>query len=224
VIKLFIFDWDGTLVDSAGKIVGAMQRAIADLDLPPRSEAEVRNIIGLALPEAIEHLFPGSSAATLRAMHEAYVGHFLEADAAQRCTPFAGAAEALEGLRQRGCQLAVATSKSRRGLERGLLQTGWGELFSASRCADETRSKPHPQMLHELLQLLRVAPAQALMIGDTEYDMAMARSAGMPRLGVSHGAHEAARLHPYQPLRILDRLDELVPWHDSRAEKLNAEG
>src|SRR5690606_1123620 len=151
-------DWDGTLVDSAGKIVGAMQRAIADLDLPPRSDAEVRNIIGLALPEAIETLFPGASPAALAAMHDAYVRHFLEADAQQRCTTFAGAGETLDGLRQRGCRLAVATSKSRRGLDRGLLQTGWGELFAATRCADETRSKPHPQMLHELLLQLAVAP------------------------------------------------------------------
>jgi phosphoglycolate phosphatase len=211
VKKIFIFDWDGTLIDSADKIVGAMQAAIERLGLAPRSVAEVRDIIGLALPEAIETLFPGEPGSTREALRAAYVEHFLEADR-QPCQLFPGVIETLEALRGHGCRLAVATSKSRRGLDRALGQTGWAGLFEATRCADETRSKPHPQMLYELLQTLAVAPEQAVMVGDTEYDMAMARSAGMARIGVGYGAHAPERLLPYAPERVLRRFDELLRW------------
>src|SRR5690606_5725518 len=118
-----------------------------------------------------------------------------------------------------GCVLAVATSKSRRGLTRALDQTGWGHFFDASRCADETHSKPHPRMLLELLAELGQSPEHAVMIGDTEYDMAMAKAAGMARIGVSYGAHAAERFAPYAPELILQQMDELVGWHSERTNR-----
>lgn len=209
--KLFIFDWDGTLVDSAGKIVDAMSAAITELGLPPRSADEIRNIIGLGLPEALRRLYGDASEAALSALRERYVNYFLELDQ-QPCSHFEGAFELLEGLRARGQLLAVATGKSRRGLQRALAQTGWSGLFDATRCADETRSKPDPLMLQELLAELSVQPWQAVMIGDTEYDLAMAEAAGIDRIGVSFGAHAPERLQRYRPWRIVDRLEEVAGW------------
>jgi phosphoglycolate phosphatase len=139
------------------------------------------------------------------------VRHFLAADQ-QPCAFFPGALETLEQLKIRGHRLAVATGKSRRGMQRVLGQLDMHDYFHASRCADETRSKPHPQMLHELLTELRADCADAVMIGDTEYDMAMARAAGMARIAVGFGAHAVERLLPYTPLLVLDNLQQLLSW------------
>lgn len=213
--KLFIFDWDGTLVDSADKIVEAMAAAIGELALAPRSNDAIRNIIGLGLPEALRQLYDDAPAAQLTALRETYVKCFLQLDQ-QPCRHFDGAFELLSQLREQGWLLAVATGKSRRGLQRALDQTGWSPLFDATRCADESRSKPHPQMLHELLAELAVQPQQAVMIGDTEYDMAMAETAAIARIGVSYGAHAPERLQRYRPWRIVDRLADVAEWDVSR--------
>jgi len=216
--KLFIFDWDGTLIDSADKIVGAMLASIAELQLEPRSAAQARNIIGLGLPEAVRHLYPELSAAGLKAMQAAYARHFIAADQVP-CALFPGALAALEQLRRNGCLLAIATGKNRRGLTRVLGGLGLSDYFDASRCADETQSKPHPQMLHELLAELALPVESAVMVGDTEYDMAMARNAGMARIAVDYGAHAVERLLPFEPALVLNRLSQLPEWLDSmRAE------
>ena len=212
--KLFIFDWDGTLVDSTGKIVQAMAAAIGEMALAPRSDDAIRNIIGLGLPEALRQLYPTAPELQLATLRQTYVKYFLELDQLP-CRHFDGAFELLSQLREQGWLLAVATGKSRRGLTRALQQTGWASLFDASRCADETRSKPHPLMLHELLAELSVPAQRAVMVGDTEYDMAMAEAAGVDRIGVSYGAHAAERLQAYRPWRIVDRLAEVAAWDGS---------
>lgn len=214
--KLFIFDWDGTLIDSADKIVGAMLAAIAELQLEPRSDAEARNIIGLGLPEAVQHLYPDLSAVGQQAMRAAYARHFTEADQVP-CALFPGALETLNALREQGCLLAIATGKNRRGLTRVLGGLGLSDFFDGSRCADETRSKPHPQMLYELLVEFGLPLEAAVMVGDTEYDMAMARSAGIDRIAVDYGAHALERLLPYEPALVLERLEQLLAWRESGA-------
>jgi phosphoglycolate phosphatase len=212
---LFIFDWDGTLIDSADKIVAAMQAGIAELQLPARTDAEVRNIIGLGLPEAVQHLFGDLSAAGQNELRLAYVKYYLEAEQ-NPCALFPGVAATLAELREQGCLLAIATGKNRRGLDRVLSGLGWTRFFDATRCADETRSKPHPQMLHELLAELSMPAERAVMIGDTEYDMAMARNAGMERIAVNYGAHAVERLVPYAPAAVLEQFGQLLEWRARR--------
>lgn len=212
---LFIFDWDGTLVDSAETIVGAMQNAIAELGLASRTDHEVRDIIGLGLPEALRQLYP--TVTELEPLREAYVRHFLAVETGPSVL-FAGVADTLEQLKQRGHGLAVATGKSRRGLGRALHRLGWERFFDASRCADETRSKPHPLMLHELLAELATPVERAVMVGDTEYDMAMAQEAGMERIAVNYGAHAVARLLPYGPALVLEDFPRLLDWSGAVAD------
>lgn len=208
---LFIFDWDGTLSDSAGRIVACMQTAIAACGLPQRPDAAVQNIIGLGLPEALRHLYPQALDAELTRLREAYAHHYIAADH-DPCPLFPGALETLSELRERGYRLAVATGKSRRGLDRVLQRMELEGFFDATRCADETRSKPHPRMLFELLAEFELDARQAVMVGDTEYDLAMARSAGMAGMAVSYGAHALERLLPYDPVLCLTALPQLLDW------------
>jgi phosphoglycolate phosphatase len=215
--ELLVFDWDGTLMDSEARIVACLQGAIADLELPRQEVAALRNIIGLGLAEAIERLFPGSDAATQQALVERYRHHFLVADPTPS-TLFEGAAEVLRGLADQGYLLAVATGKGRRGLDKVLEETGLGPLFHATRCADETLSKPHPQMLLELMELLGAEPQATLMIGDTEYDMEMARNARTHALAVSYGVHHPERLLRHDPLGCLERIADLPAWLNAKDE------
>lgn len=206
---LFIFDWDGTLSDSTAKIVRCMQAAAARQGLQHRSDESVKNIIGLGLPEAIKTLYPDATEAVVSALKATYSEVYTREDT----TPspfFPGVEETLHLLRDRGFQLAIATGKSRRGLNRVLAGLGMTTFFHASRCADETASKPHPQMLFELLRELCFEAPHALMIGDTEYDMDMARRAAVPRVAVTYGAHHAHRLLPYEPALCLDAFPEIL--------------
>lgn len=208
---LFIFDWDGTLQDSADRIVAVMQLAVIDRCLLPLTDASIRNIIGLGLPEALRALYPELPRAELDALQAAYSRRFVEAE--DLPSPlFSGVRETLDQLRADGYRLAVATGKSRRGLNRILDELGMGQYFDATRCADETRSKPHPQMLNELLAELGVPASSAVMVGDTEYDMEMAVNAGMPRVAVDYGAHAVERLLPYQPGLVLSDFSSLLQW------------
>lgn len=209
--ELLVFDWDGTLMDSEARIVACLQGAIADLGLPRKEVADLRNIIGLGLAEAIERLFPGSAADIRHALVERYRHHFLVADPTPS-TLFEGAREVLHDLAAQGYLLAVATGKGRHGLDKVLEETGLGPLFHATRCADETVSKPHPQMLLELMDHLGAEPQATLMIGDTEYDMEMARNAGTHALAVSYGVHHPERLLKHGPLGCLQHISELPAW------------
>jgi len=198
-------------MDSTGRIIGAMQHAVAELGFAPRSDTEVRDIIGLGLPEAIEQLFPTVPVAERAVLQARYAHHYVAADQ-QPCEFFPGALAVLEQLKMHGHLVAIATGKSRKGLRRVLDQLAMHDFFDATRCADETRSKPHPQMLHELLAELSVPADAAVMIGDTEYDMAMAQNAGMARIAVKFGAHVAERLVSYEPTLILDNWQQLLAW------------
>jgi phosphoglycolate phosphatase len=215
---LFMFDWDGTLMDSTGRIIGAMEAAVLELGWPLRSAGEIREIIGLGLPEAIEFLFPEHPLAERQRLQVRYAEHYVAADQ-QPCAFFPGALAMLDQLKARGHLVAVATGKSRKGMRRVLGQLDMHDYFHASRCADETRSKPHPQMLDELLAELRADRADAVMIGDTEFDMAMARSAGMARIAVGFGAHAVERLLPYEPALVLDNLQQLLSWPAGQPEE-----
>jgi phosphoglycolate phosphatase len=208
---LFIFDWDGTLLDSADRIVAVMCDAIAERGHGPLTDASIRNIIGLGLPEALRTLFPALPDGELHELQAAYSRRFVEAEDVP-CSFFPGVVETLDRLRTDGNRLAVATGKSRRGLARVLAGLDMSDYFDATRCADETRSKPHPLMLQELLAELAVPVERAVMVGDTEYDMAMAVAAGMPRAAVDYGAHAVERLLPYRPGLVLSRFPELLEW------------
>ncbi|MFT3931372.1 MAG: HAD-IA family hydrolase [Spongiibacteraceae bacterium] len=209
---LFIFDWDGTLIDSTGHIIRAMQFAAKELQLPVLSEAAVQNIIGLGLPEAILALYPELDDTARHELKLGYAKHYIALNE-EPPELFEGVADTLNHLKAAGHSLAVATGKNRRGLQRVLSQLDMLNYFHATRCADETQSKPHPQMLHELLSELKTPVERAVMIGDTEYDMAMAQQAGMPRIGVDYGAHEAERLLRYTPDMILSDFPQLLGWH-----------
>lgn len=207
--ELLIFDWDGTLIDSEAKIVACLQSAMRDVGLPVLDPATISNIIGLGMRESLETLFPAESDKTYQAMIDQYRLHFFSGDSSQ---PFAGVPEILAELNQQDYFMAVATGKGRHGLDKALHETGFKQWFHLTRCADETRSKPHPQMLEEILDVLGMEPSQALMIGDTEYDLQMAQNAGMASVAVTYGVHDTTRLLACEPQTCLTDLSELLPW------------
>lgn len=209
--QLIVFDWDGTLMDSEAKILTCMHAAIADLQLEPRSDDQLRNIIGLGLSEALLTLFPDITQTDMQRMTEQYRQHFIYKDD----TPsnmFDGAEALLAELKMRQHYLAVATSKGRAGLNKVLDHCGLEHYFAITRCADETRSKPHPHMLEEIMRELNIDAASTLMIGDTEYDIKMAQNAGVDALAVSYGVHTRQRLLDCEPLACFDSLSELSNW------------
>jgi len=210
--RLVIFDWDGTLMDSAERIVACMQAAARELEWDVPSAAAVRDIIGLGLPEAMARLFPGITSGEQDRLRETYGHQFRVADRIP-APFFPGVIEGIERLRRDStCRLAVATGKSRRGLDRALEHESCGSWFVASRTADLTRSKPHPQMLEELLVECGVTVEEAVMIGDTEYDLEMARAIGMDRVAVTYGVHERERLLRSEPLLVAEDFSSLVEW------------
>lgn len=207
-IKLVIFDWDGTISDSVARIVNSMQSAAVELDMAMPTYLEVKEIIGLGLTEAVFRLFPQASREQVFQLQTSYSRHYRAEDNAP-CPFFPGVEETLHQLKADGYQLAVATGKSRAGLDRVLLSLGMEDFFHNSRCADETLSKPHPLMLEELLAEFDLPAEAAVMVGDTEFDMEMAVNAGMPRIAVSYGAHHADRLHAFEPLACVDLFSEI---------------
>lgn len=205
---LVIFDWDGTVCDSEAHIVRAMQRALAECGMPPLPDASVRHIIGLGLLQAVRALYPKATDSECETVAAAYSRHYIQEDQ----TPpqlFPDALATLQHLRSAGYRLAVATGKSRRGLNRILSALDLEHFFDATRTADETRSKPHPQMLLELLDELDVDAADTLMVGDTTYDLEMAAAIAMPRIGVSYGVHSVSALRACGALAVIDAIDEL---------------
>lgn len=208
MLKLLIFDWDGTLCDSIARIAQSIRYAAAEVGLVSPSENDAKEIVGLGLTEALERLFPEIKRNQIVAMCESYSRYFSELD--HNPSPFfAGAKTTLIELKEEGYFIAVATGKSRRGLDRVLKAHNMSHFFHSSRCADETAGKPDPKMINELLCEFGVSPEQALMVGDTEFDMAMAVKAGTPCLGVSYGAHAVDRLYQYKPIACIDHFPEV---------------
>ncbi len=208
---LLIFDWDGTIIDSEASIIRSMQAAARDLSIGEPADADVRNIIGLGLPEAIRMLFPDGDDVFVRALRERYVDHFLSQDPTESSL-FPGVRETLHSLHQLGFRLAVATGKSRRGLNRVLEDTQLGHLFEITKCADETASKPDPMMLEEILWITDLPSERAVMIGDTEYDLEMGHRAKMDTVAVSYGAHALERLSRWNPVREVHEFHEIKTW------------
>lgn len=219
---LVIFDWDGTVMDSTGRIVSCMHAAARDLALPALADDQVCGIIGLGLPEAISSLYPVLDTAGVEQMRDRYAFHFIEAESTPSAL-YPGAEEVLTQLRGQRLKLAVATGKSRKGLQRVWGNTGLERYFHASRCADESGSKPQPHMVLELLDELAVAPERAVVVGDTSFDLDMARNAGVDRIAVSYGAHPLDRLLPCEPLAVIDRLNDLLPLVGLAANELVTE-
>jgi len=212
--SLLVFDWDGTLMDSQAQIVNCMQSAIGELGLEERSNQQISNIIGLGLEEAIVSLYPLIEPKLLTTAAQTYREHYLFKDK----TPsplFEGTIEMLSTLRDVGYDLAIATGKSRRGLEKGLSETDLHDYFPITRCADETRSKPHPQMLEEILVDHNTHSSKALMIGDSEYDLQLAQNAKVDGLAVSYGVHGLIRLLKQDPVGFVDQVGQIPEWLDN---------
>jgi len=207
---LLVFDWDGTLMDSAAHIAAALQAAFRDLALPVPSDAAARHVIGLGLEDAMLYLHPQLERSRYEEVVERYRVHFLAGD--RNISLFPRVAEGISALNQAGYLMAVATGKSRRGLDRSLLATGLERYFHASRCADECFPKPHPQMLHTLMEMLGARPERTLMIGDTTHDLQMAHNAGVAALAVSYGAHVSGSLQSMQPLGCVGSFEQLLQW------------
>ncbi|RCS58687.1 HAD family hydrolase [Parvibium lacunae] len=207
---LIVFDWDGTLMDSTATITRCIQAACADLGLPVPDEAQASHVIGLGLQDALQRAVPTIQPDQVGAMVARYRHHYLSQD--QALTLFSGARELLVYLKEMGLALAVATGKSRVGLNRALDASGTRPLFDATRCADETFSKPHPAMLLELCDELGMSPARTLMIGDTTHDLQMAQNAGAAAIGVTYGAHPADVLATCPSVALLNSMAALRQW------------
>jgi phosphoglycolate phosphatase len=208
--KLLVFDWDGTLIDSAGTIVACIQATCRDLGLPVPDDARASHVIGLGLHDALSYAIPGLPAGEYGRVIERYRQHFIARD--PQITLFPGAEAMLSVLRDRGHLLAIATGKSRAGLARALETTRLGSFFKALRCADQCAPKPAPDMLIELMHELGANRAATLMIGDTVHDLRMAADAGVAAVAVSHGAHPKTSLVALQPLACVDDMEELAQW------------
>ena len=208
--ELVVFDWDGTLLDSAGAIVQAIQASSRDLGLPVPDDTRARHVIGLGLGDALRHAVPELTPERYPEMIERYRFHYLSGD--HELMLFAGVPEMLVNLKAAGHILAVATGKSRLGLERALDHSGLRPLFQASRCADECHSKPHPQMLEELMAEFGMAVEATIMIGDTSHDLLMASNASVDSLAVTYGAHTHEHLLEHGPKACLHSVQELDQW------------
>lgn len=209
--KLIVFDWDGTLMDSAAHIISCLQTALADLELPPKTDLEIKNIIGLGLREALAALCPEANDTELTTLTTRYREYFFHQEK-EPTELFTGARELIKELQSQDYFLAVATGKGRRGLDKELSETGLGELFPVTRCADESHSKPHPQMLLEIIDWYGVEASDTIMIGDTDYDLQMANNANTHAVGVTYGVHEKQRLLDCNPLACVNNIDDLKQW------------
>jgi phosphoglycolate phosphatase len=209
--SLLVFDWDGTLSDSLQHIVNSIRYAIKKLGLPEKPEDAIKSIIGLGLEEALQRLCPGIDALQSKNMASYYREHYVSSTA-NNISLFPGAAEIIKLLHANGHELAVATGKSRRGLDKALQDSGLDEFFHYSRCADETFSKPHPQMLEDIMDIFHARPERVLMIGDSEHDLQMAKNAGVCSAAVTYGAQDKEYLLKFEPLTCFDSLNELPQW------------
>ena len=209
--KLIVFDWDGTLMDSAAHIVSCLQNAITELSLEPKTEDELKNIIGLGLREAFYALYPQAGDEELTLLTERYREHFFDQTVAP-CELFDGARDLIKELEEKNYFLAVITGKGRNGLDKVLKETGMGKHFPITRCADESHSKPHPQMMLDVINYYGVNANEAIMVGDSEYDLLMASNAKAHSIAVTYGVHEKQRLLDCKPITSVDSVNDLHQW------------
>lgn len=209
--KLIVFDWDGTIMDSVSHIVSCLKIAITELNLDPKTDNELKNIIGLGLREALVALYPQGTDDEFTELTDRYRKHFFDQEH-EDCELFTGARELIEELHEQDYFLAVATGKGRNGLDKVLQETGMEKYFPVTRCADESHSKPHPQMLLDIIDWYGVEAKETIMIGDTEYDLQMANNAATHSIGVTYGVHEERRLRGCKPLTCVDNINDLHQW------------
>lgn len=207
---LIVWDWDGTLADSTGMITNAILKAAEQVGLPPLTPEAASNIIGLGLRESIQALYGDLPAEKAQALATQYTANYYAGES--EIPLFAGAADTIIALNKRGYKLAVATGKGRRGLNLALEHCGLGKYFHATRTVDECFSKPHPQMLDELMDMLVVTPERTLMVGDTSYDLQMAQNAGVSAIGVTYGAHKAEQWQHLNPIQQFTSFADLSTW------------
>lgn len=211
---LIVFDWDGTIIDSTGTIAECIQQAAAEMGLPVPHDERARHVIGLGLHDSLRHAVPDLPASRYNDFVALYRKYFLAREDTMRLFP--GMRELLSTLKDKHV-LAIATGKSRKGLDRALDAGGLRPYFVASRCADETSPKPHPAMLVELMQELEKERSEVLMIGDTSHDLEMANAAGVDALAVTYGAHNEAGLRACSPLGCISSVGELQAWLTANA-------
>ena len=213
--SLIVFDWDGTLIDSAGTIVECIREASRGMGLEVPERERASHVIGLGLHDSLRIAVPALPQERYVEFVELYRRHFRAREDGMQLFP--GIRQLLEALASRGRLLAVATGKSRRGLERALEASGLKDRFTATRCADETNPKPHPAMLLELMRELDVAPERSLMVGDTSHDLEMAKGAGVDALAVSYGAHPEPALLALGPRECVASVEALRAWLEANA-------
>ncbi|WP_416233041.1 HAD family hydrolase [Castellaniella sp.] len=212
--RAVVFDWDGTLLDSTHHIVGALLGACRDLGLREPTREQAGWVIGLSLQAALHQLVPELRADQADAFAERYKAHFMHLLADMHL--FEGQAQLLRDLHARGVVLAVATGKSRRGLDTSIDRLGLQGLFQATRTVDEARGKPDPDMLEQLLLELDLAADAVLMVGDTTHDVLMAKAADIDSLAVSYGAHRASLLESAQPTALVNTVADMQSWIRAR--------
>ncbi|MBD8568105.1 HAD-IIIA family hydrolase [Pseudomonas syringae] len=213
---LLIFDWDGTLADSIGRIIESMRTAAIGGGMEGRDDESIKSIIGLGLPEAIRTLYPSITANDLIDFRQRYADCYMAMDNVPSRL-FEGVSESIQAFRDEGYRLAVATGKARRGLDRVLKANAWLDFFDITRAADETASKPDPLMLHEIMAHCDVVPERSLMIGDSSFDLQMARNAGMDSVAVGYGAQSLDSLRAYEPRLAIEHFSELRTWLNPRS-------
>ena len=207
---LVVFDWDGTLFDSTRLIARCIQMACADVGTTVPSDRDASYVIGLGLGDALAHAAPDLPKERHRELAERYRHHYFQRQ--HDIVLFDGTAEMLTALKERNVRLAVATGKTRRGLDEALHLSPLAGLFDATRTADETRGKPDPLMLHELMREIGTPAARTLMIGDTTHDLQLAANAGCASVAVSFGAHEPEAFEAHGPLHVAHSTAELAAW------------
>lgn len=212
--KAVIFDWDGTVMDSTACIVGAIQSACTDLELPVPSDEDAGWVIGLSLQSALQHCAPTLQEAQLPLFIERYRHHFFLRD--QQLPMFDGIVPLLDDLKSKEIRLGVATGKSRAGLDRVLQAQQLADRFDYTRCADESQGKPHPAMLFDTLKALDLKPEHVLMVGDTTHDVQMAASAGIDSMAVTYGAHSKRTLLMSEPTVMVSSVKEMRAWLSAR--------
>lgn len=214
--ELVIFDWDGTLMDSTARIVSCLQQSAILSGLKKPSAEQSRQVIGLGLQEGFNILFPDEDISATERMAEHYKQEFVHRNATSHDL-FPGVLDWLEDGRRDHLLMAVATGKSRAGLDRELTKNSMHHHFVTTRCADECFSKPHPQMIAEILNETGMDSEQAVMVGDTTFDLDMANSAGVDSLGIAQGAHSKEQLLNSHPITIVDSFSDAATWLSERA-------